>query len=613
MSNWRISVFEKDNTNTVDVSGPIIGATAIKAPKGPAVFTRFEKGATQSLIDAFGYPSVSYPGIQDAIDFNNTAPLFVAAPAGSGGTYGGVFVTTAGTLPFVSGTAAQSISNYATISCTHQVGVQTGTGATFTTTLPHKSYYNNTSITSVKNGGSTITVTASDAATEILTGSGLTTGSQYVRSTGALTLVFSSPPTLANVITVTYTINLSAVILFTLYDKYVQADDLKVKIVKQDVDTFATDKIFAMYVSRYDPVTAAYVELVNSPIYFGISPTSKDAYGENIYIENILGDEQYLFKPVVQNSTISSFTEDSAFVALTGGSRGSAPADSDIASAYEALKDQNVYPVSLVFDTLGADEVATEFSSLRNGVLKYTSFAVPTADVSAATIIASPATYRTTSSRGIFCYALTWGTHTDVFQGNHFLCSNMGLVAERIVTSMLLDPSAQPAYINENGCGGQLKAGIRKLNQSLTDTEAEQLELAKINPVVIDPQYGAMIVGWRTTNSLNNVYSYIAQSVQADMMIKQIIRDALVPQQGKPNDDLHRTTVTNQTTAILDQFARGLDARFVKCDATNNTADIMNQQKFVLSVAVRFVAYAKTIVFNFVTTRFGTSVEEAIN
>ena len=615
MSNWRISVLEKDNTNKVEASGAIIGATAINAPKGPSEFTRFEKGSVQAILDTFGYPSVTYPGIQDALDFIQTAPLFLASPAGDGAKYGGVFVTSAGTIPFISGTATKSIANYAAVSCTHVIGITDGLTASYLNkVLPQYARYNGGSLTTIKLGATTIAVTNSGATpTEVLTGTGLTTGSQYSTADGKLSIVFNSIPDAGKEISATYTIDLSSIIYCTLFSKYAQADDLKVKITENTDNP----KTFTMQVARLDPLQtgSVYVELLDSPFYFGVNPTDKDAYGESIYVEDIFGDNQYYFTATVQNSLGSSdtITGDADYVALAGGYRGAATDGADVAGLYTQLTDLNKYPVSLVFDTTGSSEVVTAFSGLRAGLLKYVTFAYPTPNVSAATIIATPATYRPTSNRGCICYALTWGVHTDQFQGHHFLCSNMGLVAERIATSMLLDPSAQPSYVNENNCGGQLKAGIRKLSQSLTDTEAQALEVAKINPVTNDPFYGAMIVGWRTTNGVNNVYSYIAQSIQADMIIKQIIRDALAPQQGKANDDLHRTTVANIANGVLASFSKGLDAYFVKCDKGNNTDAIMNQEKFVLSVAVRFVSYAKLITFNFVTTRFGTSVEEAIN
>jgi len=88
-SSWRITTNFIDATERADTSVQIYGATAIVAPKGPKDWIFFEKGSTQQILNTFGYPSVDYPTIQDAIDFNLKTGMFISAPykAGKYGEY----------------------------------------------------------------------------------------------------------------------------------------------------------------------------------------------------------------------------------------------------------------------------------------------------------------------------------------------------------------------------------------------------------------------------------------------------------------------------------------------------------------------------------------------
>jgi len=512
---WRINVNQIDKTQTVGTSPDKSAATAFISGKGHKDWKWYDQGSTQKILDIFGYPSVTYPAIQDVIDVNKHSGTWLCAPSVSG-LYGGVNVTTSGTFPFNAGTVAQS---------------------------------------------------------------------GYTPPTG------------------TY---------FTLYSYNTQADDLQVQVSANTTISGAFDII----VQRYDAASASYVDTGNSPYTVGLLNTSKDGNGNNIYINNVFDDEEQLFVASVVNSNFTTFTNDSVAVKLAGGSRGSALTGANLVTYYDLLLDTNKYPTNLIFDTTADPAIAAEFSSLRaSKELSYTSFALPTSDVSAATIIAAPSTYKNSvANRGIFYYCLTWGLRTDVYQGNNFNCSNMGLIVSKIMDCMINDSSEQPIYFNENGlCGGQLDSGLIKLNQTATQTQLKALDLAHFNPIVIDPQYGAWIVGARTTQSQESVYAYIAQSIEADLIIRDIVANVLTPQQGKANDDYHRAVAKSNTEVILSRYARGLDAFNVKCDRGNNTDAILNQQKFILSVAVRYVGYAFTLTLNFVTTPFGIDVSTVLN
>jgi hypothetical protein len=611
-TSWRIAVNEIDKTQTVGTSPEKTCATAIRSAKGSKEWVFYDKGLTQSILNYYGYPSSTYPDVQDAIDANNHSGIWLCAPY-KNGTYGGVIVTKNGTIPLTSGTTTQSITSYSGIQMGYTLFTGNSSKVLYSGLLTNYSYYNAQSLGLNYNGSSIITNTTISGNYEVYTMSGYGTG-RLNTTNGSLTFTFNSAPTTGTVISTSYTINVSNDAYFTLFNYNEQADDIQVEVTANTTISGAFD----IAVQRYDVSVADWIDLENSPYTVGLTTDSVDGNGTNIYIGNIFNEDAQLFVPTIQNSTVSTYTDDSTYVALGGGSRGDTLVGSDLVTYYELLKDTSKYATNLIFDATAEASVASEFQTLRaynDQILKHTTFILPTANISADTIISSPATARNSvANRGIFYYCLTWGLRTDKYQSNNFACSNIGLIAAQILESMINDPSQQPMYFNEQGnMGGQVDSGIIKLYQSATQSQLQKLDGYHFNPLVKDPQYGYWIVGARTTLQKESVWSYVAQSIETDLIVRDVMTNVLIPQQGKANDDYHRITAKTNTDTIVSNYINGIDSFASKCDRTNNSDAILNQQKFILSLAVQYKSYSMQIIFNFINTPHGTDVSEALN
>jgi hypothetical protein len=604
---WRTTVKTYDLSETTPASTAIQGASAIRTTKGPSRWVFWSKGSTQKLLNTYGYPSSSYPDIQDVIDFNNVSGLWVSAPSTTG-TYGGVFVTTTGTIPFVNGTSTQTIADYSAIACEVPVAIGDGVTTAFAVTLTNHTFYVAESI-DLEVDGTTINITATGSPSETLTTTPDVGGGTLNTATGALSFTFDAAPALGAVLTASYTIDIEDEVYFTLYDQNPQADDVKVRIEKD----LTAPGYFYMYVSQFNPVEQAYIELSNSPFYFGLTTTAKDGNGKNVYIGNIFNTDQTYFTATIQTSTFTTFTNDVTAVSLTGGSRGSAQTGSTISARYTELQDDNTYPnIEIMFDGTASTEVQASFDTLRQSYQKYCRFMYCLPDATPATSIANAATLCTSTERGVYVYCLNWGIKKDVYLGNNFICSNMGLIAGTMANILLSGPGGNPAWINENGMGGQLGSSISKLNQLATEDQLQVLDGLRLNPVIFDAVYGPMVVSWRTRQSRLSDFSYIGQSSLADYIIKQVTKSILPMQLAKLNDDYHRSLVTTKCQTILSGLSKWISDSIVICDRTNNTDSILQQQKFVLTMGVVFIPYANTIEFNFIVGRQGIEITEQI-
>ena len=607
-SSWRVNTRFQDLTERSTTSIPVFGATAIKALKGPKDWFFFEKGATQKILNTYGYPTRDNPSIQDAIDFNLKTGLFVSAPY-KAGKFGGAFITKDGTIPFVSGTSTKTITDYAVIPCETPIAIANGQDATYSITIPNHTYYVNQSI-EISIDGTPIGIVASDVSTEVLTTDPSIGSGTYNRTTGALSFTFDPIVPIDSVITATYNINLADNVYVTLFARDQQIDDLQIR-VSADPDV---DGNFSMRVYRYIPTEKEYFEISGSPFQFSIDPLGKDGFGSNIYIENVFNaDDQTLFTPIVVDEVFTTFVNDTSAKNITGGSRGETVTGSDLATAYEDLKDKNKYPVKIIFDGTAEAEVASKFEQLRTSELNRTRFMLCTQNLSATALIADPmAAANNTVDRGIYYYCLTWGIHRDSFLGKNFLCSNMGLIAGKMADVLILGPGGNPAWIDENGKGGQLGSAITKFSFGATESQLQQLDEARLNPVVYDKSYGNIIKSWRTRQSRISDYAYIPQSSLADWIVERIESEVLPYQLGKEIDDFHMSVVKTKADQILSSVQLWLEDFYVLCDRSNNTDETRAQQRFILTVGVTFVGYANTIEFTFINSPAGTSVEEVI-
>ena len=613
MSDFRVSVSYVDESNVNTTPGTVFGASAIISTlKGPTSWQFVGRQQPQSIIDLFGIPSATNPGIQDLIDANQTADLYVVAPTGASGTlYGGVFVTSAGTIPFVTGSTTQSITNYSAIPATQTIGVGNGSTLTYTATLANYKYYVPASLTFNLNG-SPLTMTESTASgVETYTGTGVT--ATYTIATGVLSITWTSAPT--GSIVANYTFNISSIVYFTLFDKYPQVDDLAVQVTPDP--NIAGNFSIAIY--RYSTTNGIYNVIPSSPITVGLTANATDANGNNVYIQNVLGSTQNLFTATVQSTIYTTMTADKTYVPLAGGARGIAPLNTALAAMYEVLKDSLTYPVKVIFDTTGFPEVAQEFATLRGtdtspGPLPRTRFLLPTTDAAPSLIITTPATYNNgVNSRGIYYYALTWGLHSNLYTGVSFNCSNMGLIAGKVLAMLINGPGGAPAYQDENGVGGQLGGQILSLNQKALPSELQQLSNLHFNAIINHPSFGMIISDARTMLQSESDYSWISASSITDWVVDIIANQILPSQIYKFNDAYHQNIVKSKTDTVLRGLAPYFEAYSVKCDDGNNTPDIKNARKFVLTVGVIFTKDSAYINLIFVNSPSGTDITAVIN
>lgn len=103
-----------ESFSTATARTALSGLTVVAAPKGTAEPRFFPKNSYNDIIARIGAPMAAYPGIAEAIAYNEQYDLWISAPPGVGGStyhnyYGGLYLTTRGSLePFYQVTDPES-------------------------------------------------------------------------------------------------------------------------------------------------------------------------------------------------------------------------------------------------------------------------------------------------------------------------------------------------------------------------------------------------------------------------------------------------------------------------------------------------------------------------
>ena len=505
---WRISVNDIDQSQTINSSPGNTGAMVIRSSKGPLKPIYVNAAKEKTIVDIYGEPSVTYPDVWEAIQYNKTAPMWISAPYASDALLGGVIVSAAGTVAFndSEGTIPASIADFT-----------------------------------------------------------------FADSTEYFILTSISP----------------------------YADDLGVKISYDDVSL-----LFTILLYRTADSGTTWV-LIDS---YKVSMTSGtlDGFGQNVYVEEIFDQDpltsNYLQAQVNATGAFTSFVDDVATVALSGGSRGTTTTITEWKVAWNYFQNKRIYEADIFMDPTADGDIPAEFDTLRSTYQTYSEYLLPLPQEAAATAVSTKAGY-SIDERGLAFY---WNRARvkDTYNNSSFWTTLIGRIGGKHAQMKDVYNGLAPSWIDENGHGGQLGSGILELKYDPSESELETFDDNGINPIVFDFAYGVMIVSQKTGKSptVLSDSSWIAHSRMFDFIVSTVKEQVLVYQITKLNDDAHRQLAYSKTDQIMSPIsALNLVSEYgIQCDRGNNDDVALAARKFVLTLAVKVTPFSETIVFNFV-------------
>jgi hypothetical protein len=168
------------------------------------------------------------------------------------------------------------------------------------------------------------------------------------------------------------------------------------------------------------------------------------------------------------------------------------------------------------------------------------------------------------------------------------------------------DPWFSPGGFNRGGI-----KNVVKLAYSPGKTDRDNLYKAGINPVVSFPGQGVVLFGDKTGLTKPSAFDRINVR-RLFITLQKAIATSAKFQLFEFNDAITRSNFVSTVTPFLRdvQGRRGIYDFRVVCDETNNTANVIDTNRFVASIFIKPARSINFIELNFVAVRSGVSFEE---
>ena len=152
-----------------------------------------------------------------------------------------------------------------------------------------------------------------------------------------------------------------------------------------------------------------------------------------------------------------------------------------------------------------------------------------------------------------------------------------------------------------------------KLAYNPTKTQRDVLYSNRINPVIFSPGSGIVLFGDKTGLARASAFDRINVR-RLFIYLERAISAAARDQMFEFNDEITRTNFVSIVEPFLRdvQAKRGIIDFVVKCDETNNTAAVIDNNEFVADIYIKPNRSINFIGLTFVATRTGVSFDEVL-
>ena len=304
-------------------------------------------------------------------------------------------------------------------------------------------------------------------------------------------------------------------------------------------------------------------------------------------------------------------------ISFQGGTDGTGPSDADIIRAYDIMKSSEDVDVALFMCSNHSStvirHVIDNIAESRKDCIAFFSpekaDVVGVTDSSTATdnVIDFRDTVNKNSSYAVMDsgYKYMFDKHNDKFRYVPLNGDTAGCCAR---TDADRDPFFSPAGFDR----GRVK-GVVKLPFNPKKAERDKLYQSQVNPVVSFPGEGTILFGDKTQLTKPSAFDRINVR-RLFILLEKAIANAARFQLFEFNDEFTRS----QFVAMVEPFLRDIQGRGgiqdfrVVCDASNNTAQVVDTNSFRGDIFVKPSRAINFIQLNFVAVRSGVEFSEVV-
>lgn len=200
-------------------------------------------------------------------------------------------------------------------------------------------------------------------------------------------------------------------------------------------------------------------------------------------------------------------------------------------------------------------------------------------------------------------YKYTYDRFNNKFR---YIPCNADIAGLMVRTSIFAFPWFSPAGQQR----GILNNAI-KLSYNPNKAQRDQLYPLRINSIVNQPGIGILLFGDKTALGYASAFDRINVR-RLFLTVEQALERLAQAQLFELNDEITRANFVNVVEPFLRdvQAKRGLFGFFVKCDESNNTPDIIDNNEFRADIFLKPTKSINYVTLTFVATRTGVSFEE---
>jgi len=274
-----------------------------------------------------------------------------------------------------------------------------------------------------------------------------------------------------------------------------------------------------------------------------------------------------------------------------------------IAPGLAGIEDQTTivnYLTGIVAAADGRKDAVVVTSPHRNGIVNATPGNAVTASSSLSKAV-------TKSSYVIMDnnYLKVYDKYNDQYVYIPAAASTAGLMAGT-------DAAAGPWY-SPAGQRRGLYYGVTGLAYNATRSQRDTLYSQGVNPIVNLPGQGVMLYGDKTLEARPTAFNRINVR-RLFLVVERAIKAAARNVLFEFNDEFTRAEFVNIVEPFLREIQgqRGITDFRVLCDETNNTAAVIDANRFVASIFIKPARSINYITLNFVAVRTGVEFEEVV-
>ena len=302
---------------------------------------------------------------------------------------------------------------------------------------------------------------------------------------------------------------------------------------------------------------------------------------------------------------------------LADGADNNAPTVGELQLGFDLFEDAETVDVNLLFSVPaanGGDDVTLAndllaIATARKDVVAFVSppiedtvgTSTPAADVKAFADQLTSTSYGVIDSTALKVY----DKYNDVYRWIPAAGHMAGLCAN---TDQVADAWFSPAGFNR----GQI-LGITKIAFNPKQADRDTLYKARINPIVSFPGQGTVLYGDKTAQAKPSAFDRINVR-RLFITLEKAIATAAKYQLFEFNDEFTRAMFRNMVEPFLRDVKgrRGITDFAVVCDATNNTGEVVDTNRFVADIYIKPARSINFITLNFIATRTGVEFSEII-